>query len=141
MSRWTKAALGVLVAGILALGGVGGYALAQSGTEKEASQPQREQFLNGVADTLGVPVDQLKGAIQSTELEMLDNAVAQGKVRPEVADRLRQRIEAGEPAAVSGWVASRAGAAERRSATGAQRRCRRSPNDSPRPGQRDAHHR
>jgi hypothetical protein len=84
-----------MVAGILALGGVGGYALAQSGTEEEASQPQREQFLSSVADKLGVPVDQLKGAIQSTELEMLDNAVAQGKVRPAVADRLRQRIEEG----------------------------------------------
>jgi AraC-like DNA-binding protein len=41
-------------------------------------------------------VDQLKGAIQSTELDMLDNAVQQGKVRPEVADRLRQRIEEGQ---------------------------------------------
>jgi lambda repressor-like predicted transcriptional regulator len=95
VSRWMKAALGVLVAGILALGGVGGYALAQDGTEKEASQPRWEEFLNGVAAKLGVPTDQLKGAIQSTELEMLDNAVAQGKVRPAVADRLRQRIEQG----------------------------------------------
>jgi hypothetical protein len=95
VSRWTKAALGALVAGILALGGVGGYALAQSGTEKEASQPQREELLSTVAAKLGVPVDQLEGAIQSAELEMLDNAIAQGKVRPEVADRLRQRIEAG----------------------------------------------
>jgi hypothetical protein len=95
VSRWMKAALGVLVVGILTLGGVGGYAFAQGGTAKEASQPQGEEFLNGVAAKLGVPADQLKGAIQSTELEILDNAVAQGKVRPAVADRLRQRIEQG----------------------------------------------
>lgn len=100
MRRWTKALLGLLVVGVLVLGGVVGgvvsHALAQkpgSGTG-DASPPQ-EQFLSSVAAKLGVSADQLKGAIQSTELEMLDNAVAQGKVRPEVADRLRQRIEEG----------------------------------------------
>ena len=99
MRRWTKAALGVLVVGVLVLGGVVGgvvnHALAQPGPEKEGTQPPQEEFLSSVAAKLGVPVDQLKGAIQSTELEMLDKAVEQGKVRPEVADRLRQRIEEG----------------------------------------------
>jgi hypothetical protein len=99
MRRWTKPLLGLLVVGILVLGGVVGgvvsHALAQAGPAKEETQPLREQFLSGVAAKLGVPVDQLKGAIQSTELEMLDNAVEQGKVGPAVADRLRQRIEEG----------------------------------------------
>jgi hypothetical protein len=99
MRRSTKAALGVLVVGILVLGGVVGgvvnHALAQSGTEKEGTQPRQEEFLSSVAAKLGVSVDQLRGAIQSTELEMLDKAVEQGKVRPEVADRLRQRVEEG----------------------------------------------
>jgi len=99
MRRWTKALLGLLVVGTLVLGGVVGgvvsHALAQPGIEEGDASPPQEQFLSSVAAKLGVPVDQLKGAIQSTELEMLDNAVAQGKVRPEVADRLRQRIEGG----------------------------------------------
>jgi len=95
VSRWTKAVLGVLVVGILALGGVAGRSLAQAGPEKEETQPRLEEFLSSVASKLGVPVDQLKEAIQSTELEMLDQAVEQGEVRPEVADRLRQRIEEG----------------------------------------------
>jgi AraC-like DNA-binding protein len=95
MRRWTKSALGVLVVGVLALGGVAGHALAQPGPENQQAQPRQEEFLSSVAAKLGVPVDQLKGAIQSTELEMLDKAVEQGKVRPEVADRLRQRIEEG----------------------------------------------
>ena len=95
MTRWTKAVLGVLVVGALALAGMAGHALAQAGPEEEASQPRQEEFLSGVAAKLGVSVDQLKGAIQSTELEMLDEAVEQGKVQPEVADRLRQRIEEG----------------------------------------------
>ena len=99
MRRWTKALLGLLVVGILVLGGVVGgvvnHALAQPGIEEGDASPPQEQFLSSVAAKLGVPVDQLKGAVQSTELEMLDNAVEQGKVRPEVADRLRQRIEEG----------------------------------------------
>jgi hypothetical protein len=99
MRRWTKALLGLLVVGILVVGGVLGgvvsHALAQPGSGTEETSPPQEQFLSSVAAKLGVPVDQLKGAIQSTELEMLDNAVAQGKVRPAVADRLRQRIEEG----------------------------------------------
>jgi hypothetical protein len=99
MRRWTKPLLGLLVVGILVLGGVVGgvvsHALAQAGSAKEEPQPLREEFLSGVAAKLGVPVDQLNGAIQSTELDMLDKAVEQGKVGPAVADRLRQRIEAG----------------------------------------------
>ena len=95
MTRWTKAVLGVLVVGILPLGGVAGHALAQAGSEEEAGQPRQEEFLSSVAAKLDVPVDQLKEAIQSTETEMLDEAVEQGKVRPEIAERLRQRIEEG----------------------------------------------
>jgi lambda repressor-like predicted transcriptional regulator len=95
VNRWTKAALGVLVVGVLALGGVAGHALAQAGPENQQGQPRQEEFLSSVAAKLGVPVDQLKEAVQSTELEMLDKAVEQGKVGPEVADRLRQRIEQG----------------------------------------------
>ena len=95
MTRWTKAVLGILVVGVLAVGGVAGHALAQAGPEEEESQPRQEEFLSSVAAKLGVSVDQLKEAVQSTELEMLDEAVEQGKVQPEVAERLRQRIEEG----------------------------------------------
>ena len=99
MRRWTKALLGLLVVGTLVLGSVVGgvvsHALAQPGIEEGDALPPQEQFLSSVAAKLDVPVDQLKGAIQSTELEMLDEAVEQGKVRPEVAERLRQRIEEG----------------------------------------------
>ncbi len=99
MRRWTKPLLGLLVVGILVLGGVVGgvvnHALAQPGSGTEDSSAPQEEFLSSVAAKLGVPVDQLKGAIQSTEVEVLDRAVEQGKVRPEVAERLRQRIEEG----------------------------------------------
>ena len=100
MNRKTKTILGIVVVGVLVLGGVIGgvvnHALAQPGTGQGDASTPKEEFLSSVAAKLGVPVDQLKGAVQSTELEMLDKAVEQGKVRPEVADRLRQRIEEGQ---------------------------------------------
>lgn len=95
MSRWTKALLGLLVVGVLAAGAVAGQALAQAGTRDEEAQPRGEEFLGRVAAKLGVSVDELKAAISSTELDMLDEAVEQGNISQERADRLRQRIEEG----------------------------------------------
>jgi hypothetical protein len=95
VSRWTKALLGLLVVGVLAAGAVAGQALAQAGPANENAQPRGEEFLGRVAEKLGVSVDELKAAISSTELDMLDEAVQQGKVSQERAGRLRQRIEAG----------------------------------------------
>jgi hypothetical protein len=95
VSRWTKALLGLLLVGVLAAGAVAGQALAQAGPTDEDTQPRGEEFLGRVAAKLGVPVDQLKEAISSSELDMLDEAVGQGKISQERADRLRQRIEEG----------------------------------------------
>jgi uncharacterized protein (DUF2267 family) len=70
--------------------------MAQSGPEDdEQARPRQEEFLGRVAAKLGLPVDDLREAIRSTGLEMLDEAVEDGKVRPELADRLRERVEEG----------------------------------------------
>lgn len=95
MSRWTKALVGVVVVGVLALGAVAGQALAQAGPGDGQSRPRQEEFLDSVAGKLGVTVEELKEAIGSTELEMLEQAVEEGKVRPQMAERLRQRVEDG----------------------------------------------
>lgn len=95
MSRWTKALVGVAVVGVLALGAVAGQALAQAGPGDDQSRPRQEEFLDSVAGKLGVTVEELKEAIGSTELEMLEQAVEEGRVRPEMAERLRQRVEEG----------------------------------------------
>ena len=96
MGKWTKALLGILVVGALALAVVGGrQALAQAGPEDQQARPRQEEFLSRLADKLGVSVDELKGAISSTELEMLDEAVEQGNISAERAERLRQHIGEG----------------------------------------------
>ena len=95
MNRWTKALLGLVVVGVLAAGAVAGQALAQAGPKDKEAQPRGEEFLGRVAAKLGVSVDELKAAVGSTELDMLDEAVEQGNISQERADRLRQRIEEG----------------------------------------------
>ena len=96
MSKWTKALLGILVVGALAVAVVGGrQALAQAGPEDQGARPKQEEFLSRLADKLGVSVDELKGAISSTELEMLDEAVEQGTISADRAERLRQHIDEG----------------------------------------------
>ena len=96
MSRWTKALVGILVVGALAVAVVGGrQALAQAGPEDQGARPRQEEFLSRLADKLGVSVDDLKSAISSTELEMLDEAVEQGTISADRAERLRQRIDEG----------------------------------------------
>jgi len=114
VSKWTKTLLGLLVVGVLAAGAVAGQALAQAGPDDEDAQPRGEEFLGRVATKLGVSVDQLKEAINSTELDMLDEAVGQGNISQERADRLRQRIEEGRllpslPRARAGQVRAQAG--------------------------------
>ena len=98
MSRWTKVGLGVAVVGVLllgaAVGGVVDRARAQPGSEEDKALP-RQEFLSRVAARLGVSEEQLREAVRSTELEMLDEAVQQGRIPSERADRLRQRIEEG----------------------------------------------
>ena len=52
-------------------------------------------FLSKVADKLGVGEDELNTAIKDAGLEMIDEAVAEGRLTEEQAERLRERVEEG----------------------------------------------
>jgi uncharacterized protein YidB (DUF937 family) len=54
-----------------------------------------DQYLERLAENLGVSVDQLREAMKKTALEMLDEAVANGDIPEEMADELREAIEEG----------------------------------------------
>jgi lambda repressor-like predicted transcriptional regulator len=84
------AALGVMV--LLVSGLVAGVALAQGGDGGDA-QGARQSFASRVAAHLGVTEQQLVDAFKAARLEMLDEAVAAGKISPEDAEQIRQRIE------------------------------------------------
>jgi polyhydroxyalkanoate synthesis regulator phasin len=84
------AALGVVVLLVSSL--VAGVALAQGGGTGD-TQGERESFAARVAAHLGVTEQQLVDAFKTARVEMLDEAVAAGKISPEEAEQVRQRIE------------------------------------------------
>ena len=87
------AALGVMVLLVSSL--VAGVALAQGGGTGD-TQGARGSFAARVAAHLGVTEQQLVDAFKATRLETLDEAVAAGKISPEDAEQIRQRIEEGQ---------------------------------------------
>ena len=55
-----------------------------------------DRFKQSLADNLGISVDELESALTQTQLEMIDQAVADGKLTEEEAADLREKIESGE---------------------------------------------
>ncbi len=102
MKRFWK--VGVLALALLAMGGVAaGIVAAQSGGTSTPSvsatpgqkQQQLNDFLDKLATNLGISTDTLKSALTKTETQMLDQAVANGKLTQAQADKIKARIESG----------------------------------------------
>ncbi len=89
MKRLVLVGVLVLVLGLLGAGTV----LAQQGGDDGG--PVRT-FIAKVATKLGVSEEQLQGAITEARQEMLDEAVAEGRLTPEQAERLRERVDKGD---------------------------------------------
>lgn len=89
--RWL-AVLGVLVALVV---GVGALTAGQAAADGGAVPGPMQRFLAKLAGNLGIGEEQLREAVQTTRLQLLDEDVAAGRVRPEQAERARQRIEQG----------------------------------------------
>lgn len=96
----TLAAAGsILFAGVA---GATGYASAQTpGATPDAAKHEqrverRDNFLSRVAANLGVTLDQLKQAYKSAAIQTVDDALADGKITQEQADKAKAKIETGE---------------------------------------------
>ncbi len=78
----------------LALGAVllGGTALAQSDTE---GTDLGESFIDRLAEKLGMTSDELETAIKETEEDVIDDAVANGRLTEEQGEALKERVESG----------------------------------------------
>jgi hypothetical protein len=90
--RFDRRAAGVLVAGAFLLAG-GGAALAASG--KSDASATCDQRLAKAAENRGVSVDQLKADIQARLLARIDAAAKAGRISPERATMLRDRVNEG----------------------------------------------
>ena len=73
-------------------------ATAQSGSDAtpEAKQERRDEFLNELADNLGVSREALDGALSDTALSMVDKALADGKITQDEADKIKEKINSGD---------------------------------------------
>lgn len=90
MTRRTKVWLAVLLAAVAAAT-VAFVVVGETSTEA-ASSP-RERFLAKVATELGVKVEDLVAAFDKARLEMMDEAVAAGRITEEQAQAMKERIE------------------------------------------------
>ncbi len=84
MKRLLMIAAAVAVLGLAAVAIGGAVTSAQDGDGPIGS------FLAKVADKLGVSEDELKGAIEEARIESIDEAVAEGRLTEEQAERARE---------------------------------------------------
>jgi polyhydroxyalkanoate synthesis regulator phasin len=90
MKKWGIGVVGLAaVAGIIALGAgiFGGVAQAQEPTDEDSSW--HELYQQALADKLGVTVDELQAAQEDARNQVIDDAVASGRITEDQADRLR----------------------------------------------------
>lgn len=85
--KWRLVAV-LLSAGILA-GALAGVAFANSDTTQTATADSIYQsFIGKLAANLGVSQDQVSAAVDTTKKQMLDEAVQQGRITQEQADKM-----------------------------------------------------
>lgn len=95
MSRLWK--LGLAIVAVLALAGAAvGFVNAQTDGDVETDKPDLD-VIGRLAGNLGVSQEELEAAIQATQLEIVDELLANGAIDEERAAEMRERIEAGEP--------------------------------------------
>ncbi len=96
MNRFWKAVL-TAIATLVVAGTVVGFVAAQ--TDGDVSMPGKERlnnFISRLAGNLGITQEELEVAIDQTQLELVDEAVADGRITEEQAAEIRTRIESGE---------------------------------------------
>lgn len=111
---WIGLAVTTLIVAVLAVI----PAAMADGSEGEGAAPTStppdpntacENFAGKVAANLGVSVDTLKNAIIDAGLQMVDEALANGTITAEQAERMRERIQEGAAAGCLRWFGWRCG--------------------------------
>ncbi|MEX0786524.1 MAG: hypothetical protein WD939_07805 [Dehalococcoidia bacterium] len=96
MKLWKAAA--IVVAVFALAGAAAGIVSAQQDGETPVPGVDRlGNFMSKLAGNLGITEEQLEAAIDETQLEIIDEKVADGTLTEEQAAELRERVESGEP--------------------------------------------
>ena len=101
----SRKAMAAVVAGVAVVGG-GGAAIASA--QPDSTSPQA--FFDSVAKHLGISSEELEDATKAAAIDQVDAALAEGKITEEQAERMRERIESGDPRPSSGRGSSVSGA-------------------------------
>jgi hypothetical protein len=114
MNRTKLVSLGAGVAAIASIAGGSLFALSSNSGSSSAlglsdtelspiatnvaatPEADRDAYIAKLAANLGVDVQKLKDAIQTTNLQVLDEKVADGSIPQDQADTLRSKIESGD---------------------------------------------
>jgi hypothetical protein len=91
--KWNRKAVAAFVGGAALVAG-GGTALAAQGDGERAARCQER--LAKIAEKRGVTVEQLQAGIRAKLTARVDAALAAGRISPERAARLKERIAQGE---------------------------------------------
>ena len=94
MNRMWKAGIALVALAILAATAVG-FVAAQTDGDVPVGDRMND-FLGRLAGNLGVTQEELEGAIDQTQLEMIDEKLADGTIDEEQAARAREAVESGE---------------------------------------------
>ncbi len=95
MSRMWK--VGLVIAAVLALAGTAvAFVAAQTDGEGEPAPGEHPNFVGRLAENLGISQEELEQAIRQTAVDLVDEAVAEGRISEEKASKMRERIESGE---------------------------------------------
>ncbi|HLF77451.1 MAG TPA: hypothetical protein VJB57_08160 [Dehalococcoidia bacterium] len=91
LKKWGMAGLAVVAAGALAFGALStvGVAQAQTPPGGGSGSSRSGRGLEMLAQQLGVSVDQLRNATQQVMTQLIDQAVASGRITKEQGDRLK----------------------------------------------------
>jgi hypothetical protein len=104
----------LIVPGLVALLALGLFAVAVAGAQEGSPEPSPtepsptqeaneedvrpfDNFLDRLAENLGISREELDETIDETQIELIDEAVAEGRLDEEKAADLKERIENGEP--------------------------------------------
>ncbi|MDO8613358.1 MAG: hypothetical protein Q7R32_11135 [Dehalococcoidia bacterium] len=85
----------LIVLAALAALGLGAVAIGGAVTSAQEGDGAVGTFLSKVAEKLDVSEDELKTAIQDTRVEMIDEAVAEGRLTEAQGERLKERADEG----------------------------------------------
>jgi lipoate-protein ligase A len=89
----------VVVLGALVLG-VGVLMTTGAGAQEGDAQKPGERFVSETAERLGVTPEELTSAMTDAQSEIIDDAVAEGRLTEEQAAKLKERIEEYGPLSV-----------------------------------------